>query len=276
MPIDQNDIPEPTSLEPSTLEAPERSVNSWQETPTVALPVQEPTGRSVVGHGEEPQDSVDQESGELTANDLVDDGLPGTEESESRREDGAQRPAPQSPENGPIDRLEKALTPLLADVMALRESLDVRVAEYEKTVRTLHGMVEDLQRQQLTGLLKPVFQEFADLQADLQSAEDQARERGDVTYAEEFEHFGQAIEKQMDHFDLESVGAVVGGPFVRRVHMAVLARPTQEPEQDQTIARVVRQGYRIIGETRALIPARVVVWKHEPAREEAGETDASS
>lgn len=193
-------------------------------------------------------------------------------EFEQAREQGA----PGHPQAADFADLQgQVVEPLRADLDAVRESLDGRIAAYEETVRTLHAQVEDLQRQQLIGLMKPVFQEFADLQADLQSAEAQARGRGDATYAEEFEHFGQAIDKLMDHFDLESVGAVPGGPFVRRTHMAVLARSTSDPQQDQTIARVVRQGYRVIDEPRALIPARVVVWKYDPSYEKKEEPEES-
>ncbi|RKQ36787.1 nucleotide exchange factor GrpE [Kocuria tytonis] len=165
---------------------------------------------------------------------------------------------------------------VLSEVRALRASLDTRVAEYERTIRSLHETVENLQRQQLTGVMKPVFQQFADLQAELQSAGFQAGGRGDQQYAEEFDYFATVIEGLLDHFDLESVEATAGSHFDSKLHMAVQARPTDDAQQDRTIARVLRQGYRVIGEARVLIPARVVILKYAPPAAEAAETPDST
>lgn len=168
-----------------------------------------------------------------------------------------------------------ALRVLESHLEQLRQDFDRRATEYEKTIRALHSSLEDLQGQQLTGMMKPVFQLFADLQAELASAAARARESGDEMYAGEFEFFAGSVDAVLEHFDLESVRAAEGDVFDRRAHAAVLSKVTEDPELDQTVARVARQGFRVVGESRVLLPARVVVWRHRPA-ESSPSSEASA
>lgn len=153
------------------------------------------------------------------------------------------------------------LRPLAEEMASLRELFERRASEYEKTIRDLHARVEELQRSQLMGLMKPVFVQFADLHAEMTATAQQARLAGIDGHASDLEYFAGAFERLLAHFDLESVGAAVGSPFDRRVHAAVLTKKTADQAADQTVARVVRQGFKLCGEERVLIPARVVVWK---------------
>lgn len=151
-----------------------------------------------------------------------------------------------------------------SQIDALRKSFDSRAAAYEDTIRSLQATIEELRGQQLTGMMKPTFQQFADLKAELDAAAQRARDSSDDHHAEEYEFFSGSVDDIMDHFDLESVRATVGDPFDRRAHAAVLRKPTDDPQLDRTIARVARQGFRVIGEPRVLIPARVVIWSFTP------------
>lgn len=153
------------------------------------------------------------------------------------------------------------LRALVDEIASLSAQFDKRASEYERTIRELYSRVEELQRNQLMGLMKPVFVQFADLHAEMVSTAQQAREAGDEGHASDLDYFTEAFERMLGHFDLESVGAAAGGPFDRRSQAAVLTKKTTDRAADQTVARVVRQGFRMSGEERVLIPARVVVWK---------------
>lgn len=178
-------------------------------------------------------------------------------------------------EAAPSDTVEREALRALEDQLGLlREDFSRRAMEYESSVRALQSTVEELRAQQLTGLMKPVFQQFADLKAEIDAAASRARERSDEHHADDYEFFSGSIDAILDHFDLESVRATVGDLFDRRAHAAVLRKSTDDPELDQTIARVARQGFRVIGESRVLIPARVIIWRYSPPQD-ASTTSAS-
>ncbi|GAA1485227.1 nucleotide exchange factor GrpE [Brachybacterium fresconis] len=194
------------------------------------------------------------------------DEIPASAPFTDEREPNEERPvvptdveeAHEAPAADTVER--EALRALEDQLGLLREDFSRRAAEYEGTVRALQSTVEELRAQQLTGLMKPVFQRFADLKAEIDAAASRARERSDWNNADEYEFFSGSVDAILDHFDLESVRALAGDPFDRHSHAAVLRKPTDDPELDQTIARVARQGFRVIGGSRVLIPARVVIW----------------
>lgn len=79
--------------------------------------------------------------------------------------------------------------------------------------------------------------------------------------------------KELRDAGLEPVDAE-GQAFDPNLHEALLTTPTDDPEEDERVSRVLVAGYRF-GD-RLLRPARVEVKKHEPSAAEAGDrgTDA--
>lgn len=184
-----------------------------------------------------------------------------------------------SPPGGPVDEapasvVDGALFELRQEIARLRESLDQRAAAHEATIASLAASMEAMRNQQLAATMRPVLRQFVDLHGELSDGGAKARQLGRDEQAGDLDFYAQRIEDILDNFDLESVQAIPGAAFDRRAHAAVMARPAPRQEDDQTIARVVRQGFRLIGQERVLIPARVVVWKYSPdtpAPKDAGE-----
>lgn len=159
---------------------------------------------------------------------------------------------------------EEPLVRLLQEVTALRESFDERSHALEAMNRTLLASVEDLQRQQLINLIKPVLGQFIELHAELTKYAATAQDEGHAAYAEDFTAAASSVEEILSGFDLVSVEAKVSDPFERGTHAAVLTKKTSNADDDLRLAKVVRQGFRFVGEDRVHMPARVVVWKFTP------------
>src|SRR5699024_2577334 len=113
-----------------------------------------------------------------------------------------------------------------SQIDALRKSFDSRAAAYEDTIRSLQATIEELRGQQLTGMMKPTFQQFADLKAELDAAAQRARDSSADHHADEYEFFSGSVDDIMAHFDLDSVRATAADPFDRRSTAAVLRTPT--------------------------------------------------
>lgn len=173
--------------------------------------------------------------------------------------------------------VSERLDEIYEQLRALRTAEEGRHRDAQKEKRTLAQQVDDLRAWQLTESLKPAFQQLVALHADLMNAADAARSEEAAELADDYEHFVGAVERVLDHFDLASVEAAQGGAFDRREHAAVMSKPTTDPAQDQTIARVVRQGFRVLGAERVLIPARVVVLRYQGEDgNAASDTDSES
>lgn len=152
---------------------------------------------------------------------------------------------------------------ILNELQEIRTSLLARCEGYEQANTTLQAAVATAQREQLTSYVKPTFERFVEIHSALVKNADVARVNGDEGYAEDFSFIAQSVEEILASFDLDSVGAAVGDPFDRSAHSASLIRKTGDVTKDQTIAKVVRQGFRVVGEERVHMPARVVVWKYD-------------
>ena len=141
-----------------------------------------------------------------------------------------------------------------------------RAAEYEATNRLLHARVEDLQQDQVRSLLKPVFERLASLHAQATEAADSNRD-ADAASADEFDFFATSINELLALYDIDSVGAAVGQPFDSRKHHGTRIKSTDDPALDGIVQRIHRQGYKLAGSGRVLLPARVSVYRY--AAEEA-------
>lgn len=153
---------------------------------------------------------------------------------------------------------------VVAELVAARQALEASLTASRDEVRNLKLEAEELRRWQLTQSMKPAFQQLAALHADLLKAADAVREGEHAEMAGDYEHFAEVVVRVMDLFDLESVGAAPGLPFDSSVHAAVMTRKTADEAADQTVARVVRQGFRALGDKRVLLPAKVIVHRYDP------------
>src|SRR5699024_11750880 len=73
-----------------------------------------------------------------------------------------------------------------SQIDALRKSFDSIDGAYEDTIRSLQATIEDLRGQQLTGMMKPTFQQFADLKAEIVAAAQRARDSPVVQHEQEY------------------------------------------------------------------------------------------
>lgn len=175
---------------------------------------------------------------------------------------------------------------LLGDVTAALRGLEAQVQgfharaeNYEQIVRQMQSRIEQLQGDQVQALLKPVIQRFAGLHAQATEASENARERGDSA-EKDFSFFAVAIEEALGLVDIESVGAAPAVEFDSRKHHSSRIVPTGDPELDQRVQRVLRQGFTYVGAPRVFLPAQVSVYQYAPPQaanaEETPETNATN
>lgn len=236
----------------------------------VGVPPTEPDGREKPldqsGSGEEPSVPESAASGEVSSGtaDQPDQPLPddsGTSE--------ATDPRPS------LDQVVAAL----AGVEAQIHGFHARAENYEQIVRQMQNRIEQLQGDQVQALLKPVIQRFAGLHAQAAEASEKARERGESA-EKDFGFFAVAIEEALGLVDIESVGAAPHVEFDSRKHHASRIVPTPDPNLDQRVQRVLRQGFTYVGAPRVFLPAQVSVYRYEPpqpvAADEASENNPTS
>ncbi|WP_244928758.1 nucleotide exchange factor GrpE [Nocardioides sp. W7] len=151
----------------------------------------------------------------------------------------------------------------MAAIVAQTARFHERSAAQEDTIRHLHARVEELQADQVRTLLKPVIQRMAALHAQSGEAADRAKEAGESA-ERDLAYFAVALEDALGLLDIESIGAATGQMFDASRHHAVQVAATDQPELDRTIFRVLRQGFTYSGAERVLLPAQVVIHRHEP------------
>jgi molecular chaperone GrpE (heat shock protein) len=159
-----------------------------------------------------------------------------------------------------VAQLERSRT-VIERIEASLAAFHQRASEYEATNRLLHARVEELQQDQVRSLLKPVFERLASLNAQATEAAHSSRDT-DVGTADEFEFFATSIDELLALYDIDSVAAAVGQPFDSKLHHAGRIKSTDDPARDGMVQRIHRQGYRLAGSDRVLLPARVGVYRY--------------
>lgn len=154
-----------------------------------------------------------------------------------------------------------ALAPALTTIHESLTSFGDRISAYEEANQLLRARVEVLQQDQVRQLLKPAFERLSTLHAEATRLSESNVELN-TTVSEDFSFFAESIEELLSLYDLDSVGAVVGGQFDSRIHHAQRAIETADAEQAGTIQRVMRQGFSFAGAPRVFLPARVTVYRH--------------
>lgn len=149
------------------------------------------------------------------------------------------------------------------EVIPALKTFSARADFYEKLVRQLQQRIELLQTDQVQELLSPVFQRLAVLLSQATDSADRARcHEGDYQADIEFDHFADLVVEALSLVNVDSVDAVAGMPFNRRLHAARKAVATRDKTLDGTIARVLRQGLIREGSERAFLPAQVTVFRY--------------
>ena len=163
----------------------------------------------------------------------------------------------------------------LASLRAAVESCNEAVRGFGSITAQMQERIEELQRDQLKLLLKPLYERVATViaQAEALAITSAAVDEG---IAEDFTHFSRELEAVLEMYDVESVGAAPGAPFDPRLHHAALRVDTADPTLDRTIQKVVRQGWTAVGSPRVLLPARVVVRRYVPTSDESDREAAES
>lgn len=163
-----------------------------------------------------------------------------------------------------------AVTAALRGLEAQVQGFHARAENYEQIVRQMQSRIEQLQGDQVQALLKPVIQRFAGLHAQATEASENARERGE-SGEKDFSFFAVAIEEALGLVDIESVGAAPAVEFDSSKHHASRIVPTGDPELDQRVQRVLRQGFTYVGAPRVLLPAQVSVYRYAPPQADNAE-----
>lgn len=232
------------------------------------VPLLEPDGEGgsldESGSGEDLADPESADSSDVSSGspDLVS----ATPAADSQAEDAASE---DSEDGSPLNSVTAALQGLEAQVRGFH----ARAENYEQIVRQMQSRIEQLQGDQVQALLKPVIQRFAGLHAQATEASEVARERGE-TAEKDFSFFAVAIEEALGLVDIESVGAAPAVEFDSGRHHASRIVPTHDPELDQRVQRVLRQGFTYAGAPRVFLPAQVSVYRYDPPQ--VVETDETS
>jgi molecular chaperone GrpE (heat shock protein) len=168
----------------------------------------------------------------------------------------------------PTDALAGTLERQTAELGLLRaqvEAFHERSRAHEDVISRMQARIEDLQADQVRALLGPVATELATLHGEL--AEIAGRDPGSMTVERVTKEVGllvHRVESGLELLGMQTVAAAPGVAFDRRWHSAIRRVPTGEPDLDQTIASVVRQGFGAEGATRASVMARVAVYQYDP------------
>ena len=194
---------------------------------------------------------------------------------EATSDDLDRSPAEISTEEGQggADEDAPGIPGLEALVTAFRAEWEREAVQSRREVAALRQQVDTLVEGREVTTFKPTILKLVALHADLVGAATSARAGGSPDHADDFDHFVASVEGLLEDLELTSVGAEEGVAFDRGLHHAQQSRLTTVPAEDQTIARVLRQGFRKVGEERVLVPARVVVHRYE---EGAAPEDAST
>jgi molecular chaperone GrpE len=188
------------------------------------------------------------------------------DEASSRDDASAEEAGPADRADG-SDRLSEEIREQLKELEELRNRhlrLAAEFENYRKRTRRELGDARERGQAELAGRLLDALDDLDRLVESLE--EDAAGE----TLEEGVEMVRRKLWKELSEAGLARIEAE-GEPFDPEVHEGLLTSPTDDPDEDRRVARVMIQGYRF-GD-RVLRPARVEVKKYadENADDEDGE-----
>lgn len=177
-------------------------------------------------------------------------------------------PPPSS--NRHLDESNVASTSALAELSTVVESLasqtnafHERAEHYELIIREMQSRLEQLQGDQVQALLKPVMQRLATIHAQATEAAVRAHDL-EESAEKDFNFFVVAIEEAFGLLDIECVRARPHDRFDPSRHHASRIVPTDDPDLDERVQRVLRQGFTYIDAPRVFLPAQVSIYRYRP------------
>jgi molecular chaperone GrpE len=164
---------------------------------------------------------------------------------------------------GRLAAVEAALTALIA------EGAD-RAAARERVIERQHAEIERLRAEQRVGTMRPVVTDLCRLRNDLLR---QAGTLAEGTTAERFagllRSFADSVEEALDRCGVGVAPHTPGGPFDPARQRVAGMLDVVEPERDGTVAEIVQDGYVELDGGRLVAPARIVLARATPTKENA-------
>lgn len=166
-----------------------------------------------------------------------------------------------SVEDTPVEdaTLEAEASPAFEVLMAAVENIDKRLGALEERDAKVAEQLQNFRDESARTFLQPMFKEMVGIYSDLLQSADYACEND----AEAFRGYADHISYLLNALDLEVIPTDEETAFNARSHASVQKKSTDDKALDSTIARVVRHGLRVVGADRALVPARVAVFKYK-------------
>lgn len=145
------------------------------------------------------------------------------------------------------------------DLDATLGALAVAVENVDKRVDALEEQLQGYRDETARTFLQPVFNEMIGIYTDLLQSADFASEDD----ADTFRGFADHLSYLFTKLDLEVIPTDEDAAFDAKFHASVQKKKSDDEALNGAIARVVRHGLRVVGADRALVPARVAVYKYQ-------------
>jgi molecular chaperone GrpE len=180
-------------------------------------------------------------------------------------DDGVAGP-PQPPDgceqSEPLHDSLARLTEAVSDLASQAGSHHARAEARERVIDNLHAEVERLRVGAEGLVLRPVVMDLQNLRADLlHQARVLPAEVSRKFVADLLDSFALSVELALERCGSVPIRPSVGDPFSAREHHAIKRVPALHPDQDQTIADVVADGYRSVSTERVTKQPRVHVYR---------------
>lgn len=150
----------------------------------------------------------------------------------------------------------------LSALEAKEEDHHRRASHRESVIDQLHSQNQELLAGMRRGALEPVVSDLIRLYDGL--SRESARLAGlDAATAELVASFAADVELVLDRCGIDPVRADAGDAFTVGDHSALSARPTDDPAKHNTVAEVVRLGFRDRESGRIRRPVQAHFFRHE-------------
>jgi molecular chaperone GrpE len=170
---------------------------------------------------------------------------------------------------------EDPLAELTAQVARLADQLaasNARAQARERVIDHLHAEVERLRVGEQALLLRPVVTDLQTLRRDLLRQAETLPERIDSAQVSALlASFALSAEQALERCGVVPVRPSAGDAYAARQHTAVKILDAATESQHETIAEVLSEGYLDTTTDRVTTPARVAVWRWNPAGDPAVE-----
>jgi molecular chaperone GrpE len=190
-------------------------------------------------------------------------GLPTDPETPSEAEPGEPLSVDPEPAREPaVSEPWVKIIERLSALEAKEEDHHRRARHRESVIDQLHGQNEELLAGMRRGALEPVVSDLIRLYDGLSHESDRLAAL-DAGTAKLVASFAADVELILDRCGIDPVGAHPGDMFTVGDHSALSARPTDDPAKHNTVAEVVRIGFRDRESGRIRRPVQAHFFRHE-------------